>query len=143
MSVDAVRAYLTTLRTEQGYTQEAVAEAAGLTRLSWVSYETGATKDIRAGTMLTVLRLLRGSFDHLRELAREDATPEDGAALARLRLEEERSGQLQALLSTLSHAELEVILRRLDQDAEELARSLPSLRSLLRPRRSDEDTPAD
>lgn len=127
MPADAIRAYLVELRKRRAdrvrkqYSQEAVGTVAGMSKRSWGDYELGKTEGLRDSALLTVLRYLGGSFEHLRELSGPSATEAQGRALAELRAAQlEADAAEDALRATLTTDEWNAYVEELEQRAREL-----------------------
>ncbi len=87
MSMDAVGAYIATLRDGRGFTQQAFAELMGISERGLRDWEKGRTApDVDA--LSSLLARLKGSWMHVALLAREEATAEQGRNLARRRLKD-------------------------------------------------------
>src|SRR5262245_18601858 len=96
---EAIRAYIITLRTGQGISQEKVAEAVGLTRRGYIMWETGETRDIKLPTVIKALEAVRGWACHLSQLATANETDARELAGAWLRLEPKERQAFTDLLS--------------------------------------------
>lgn len=130
-TVNATRAYLTTLRQGGGYTQAAIAELLGMTVKSWRSYEKGHTRDLQYGDVIAVVQFIGGSFTDLQELANARATTADGQRIAEERLRFIASGEIVAASKTYSEAEFTAYLREIQEKVNQLAQTFPGLRSVL------------
>jgi transcriptional regulator with XRE-family HTH domain len=78
---DALRGYVSHLRMELGATQADVAEAMGIARNTYISWETGGTKDIKVPRLIRGLRFLGVPLDYLEELEGAE-TIEQGRKIA-------------------------------------------------------------
>lgn len=132
MEGDAVRAYLRALREAQDISQQAVADALGVQRVTWGNYELGKNKTMTSDALLTVLRYLNGSFRDLQELAAKSDDATLGMRLARRRAEEIARGELAAYRESASEAELTSLLTEIDRAVRESARLVPDLQGILR-----------
>lgn len=82
MSADALRAYLRALRDGRDMTQEQVAQAIGMVYRSYVDWELGTTKELKATFLIRIIQLLHGSWEHAQKLAKPNATVEQARDLA-------------------------------------------------------------
>lgn len=138
---DAIRGYIVTLRKLRDVKQADLAAAVGLQRRAYIDYEMGRTPDLWAAGLLSALRYLGGSFDHLRDLARPSATFTDGREMAEMRLREEAGNELAALSATIGPDEYEAFLEQAQQAAinqsQVFGQVLAMIRGVVRP----DDTP--
>lgn len=79
--MDAVGAYIATLREGRGFTQQAFAELLGISERGLRDWEKGRTAP-DVDDLSTMLKRLTGSWMHIATLAREGATAAEGQALA-------------------------------------------------------------
>lgn len=100
---DPLRAYIITLRTMQRISQEALAEAAGIARRTYISWEVGETTDLKLATARRIIDSLGGSFAHL-DMLGEDATPAQAQQLAErwLALDDTMRAELRSASSKLA-----------------------------------------
>lgn len=123
---DAIRAYVARLRSGSGLSQEALAETIGMARRTYIEWETGATKDIKAPALIRAIKALGGAFTHLGLL--DDATEEKGRQIADewLHLSPEQRMQVERIQSKFERvialgdddpARLEQVIERLRADA--------------------------
>lgn len=132
MTGNAIRAYLRELRARRRMTQQQVADGIGVSVLSWKKYERGKTEDPQSSFLLRAVQVLNGSFDHLRELADECATEEDGRRLAEQRLIEEAGGNVGALRQRMSAAEFDRFVDDLQRALSQHVSDIPRLAEVLR-----------
>lgn len=78
----AVGVYVGVLRTEQGITQEAMAQRAGISEKTLRNLESGRHEP-KLTKLADIVELLRGSTTHVAELMRPSATVERARILAR------------------------------------------------------------
>lgn len=76
----AVRAYIVGLRKSQGITIDAVVEAIRMPRRTYIAWEQGETKDIKAPFAIRAVKFLKGSLKVLEDI--DQLTPEQVAKLA-------------------------------------------------------------
>lgn len=79
--MEAVGAYIATLRERRGYTQSLFAEKMHISERGLRDWEKGRTAPDVAALQL-LLEQLKGSWSHIAVLAREESTVEDGRAYA-------------------------------------------------------------
>lgn len=82
VSADALRGYITTLRNGRNFTQQQLADAIRMAKRTYISWETGHTKDIKTPYLLRALKVLNGSVDQVAELV-DSSTKADGEGLAK------------------------------------------------------------
>jgi|SRR5688572_5351769 len=82
MSSDAMRAYVVTLRKGRGVSQDDLARKIGMAPRTYLAWETGEIKDIKAPFLMRAISTLRGIPAHLMRLSEEDQDVEHGEALA-------------------------------------------------------------
>lgn len=122
---DALRGYIIELRTRQGVSQKALAEAMGIARNTYIAWETGETKDIKTPLVVRAIRYLGGLLDHLALL---DSAEDQGRTVARewLALSPEERQQMARIESKLRRVialgeedpeRLEQVVERLRADA--------------------------
>ncbi len=86
MSAQAVGAYIAALRESRGFTQQGFAEVLGISERGLRDWEKGRTApDVDA--LERLLAALRGAWAHVAILAREEATTDQGKALARQQIQ--------------------------------------------------------
>lgn len=144
---DPLRAYVLTLRklARPKLSQTAVARAIGMTRRSYISWETGATGDLRWQTGRKLLDVIGGAPEHLDELDRmtvDEAVrfaqewakipPDDRPAAQRARQKLRRIVEL----ADDDPAQLERIIEQLRADARADPQLLGQLSAYLDGRRS-------
>lgn len=123
---DALRAYIATLRSRRGLSQDALADAIGMGRRTYIAWETGETKDIKTPLVIRAIKVLNGAFEHLGLL--DNATEEDGRRIADewAQLSPEQQIQMQRIQSKAQRiielnehdpARLEQVVARLREDA--------------------------
>lgn len=143
--VDPLRVYVRELRNAAGLTQQQVADHLGLTRRSYVLWETARTNDIKLQHARALIRLLGGSLQHLEML--DVMQVEDARALARewaAQSEEDRETALRARLKFKRVIELgendpallEQIVAQLRKDATHDSHLLEMITTFLDGRRS-------
>lgn len=81
MGMEAVGAYIATLRERRGYTQLALAEALGISERGLRDWEKGRTAP-DVGDLRELLGRLKGSWMHIAMLARDGATIADARQYA-------------------------------------------------------------
>lgn len=104
-TMEAVREYLKALRMGRGISQDALADAVGLSRRAWINWENGETEDIKTGVMLKAIRAVQGAITDVEALA--DASIDEGIKLARTRLAQplvELSAEQQQRLGRIANA---------------------------------------
>lgn len=121
---DALRAYISTLRSVQGYSQDAVADSIGIARRTYIAWETGETKDIKAPLIIRAIKLLGGAFGHLADL--DEATEEEAERKARewLKMTPEERAQVERI-----HAKFRRVIEIGDQDPERLEQVVEQIRA--------------
>jgi transcriptional regulator with XRE-family HTH domain len=80
MTGDAIRGYVVKLREHSGLSQDKFADRIGMPQRTYLAWETGETKDIKAPYLIKALQVLGAPFEHLGRLV--DKRYEDGAQLA-------------------------------------------------------------
>jgi transcriptional regulator with XRE-family HTH domain len=122
---EVLRAYITTLRSEQRVSQKAVADAISMPLRTYQAWENAETKDIKLPLAVRAIQHLGGLLDHLGELKDE----EDAARLARdwVRLSPEQRQQVSRIkakaqrvieLGERDPAKMEQVIERLRADAQ-------------------------
>lgn len=80
MTGDAIRGYVIKMREHSKISQDKLADSIGMPQRTYIAWETGETKDIKAPFLLKALQVLGAPFAHLERLV--DKRYEDGARLA-------------------------------------------------------------
>lgn len=121
---DAIRAYIAALRLGQGYSQDVLADAIGMARRTYIAWETGETKDIKAPPIIRAIKFLGGAFGHLAEL--DNATEEEAGQKARdwLRMTPAERAQVERI-----HTKLRRVIEIGDEDPERLEQVIERLRA--------------
>lgn len=104
-TMEAVREYLKALRMGRGMSQDALADAVGLSRRAWIDWESGKTEDIKTGVMVKAIRAVQGAIADVEALA--DASIDEGIRLAKARLAQplvELSSEQQYRLGQIANA---------------------------------------
>lgn len=125
-------AYLKRLRRSRRISQQAMADALGITRLAWGQIERGETERPGADLFFAGMKFLRGSWDHIRELADDHATIEDAVRLAAHRVSEEHTHGLIALGQSVSQREMLAAVEELERELVHSTLAFPRLALLLR-----------
>jgi transcriptional regulator with XRE-family HTH domain len=123
---EAIRAYIMRLRTGQGISQDSLADDIGMPRRTYIAWETGETKDIKAPALIRAIKVLGGAFTHLGLL--DDAPEERGRQIADewLHLTPEQREQAERIQSKFERvialadddpARLEQVIERIRSDA--------------------------
>lgn len=111
-TAEAIRAYIVELRRERHVTIDALADAIDMPRRTYIEWEQGRTKDIKAPFVIRAIRFLHGSIAHLEQL--DKLTAAEASELARRA----------AAMSDTELDEAIAILERLRDDPPALARWL-------------------
>lgn len=121
---DAIRAYVERLRNGRSMSQELLAETIGMARRTYIAWETGETKDIKAPALIRAIKVLGGAFTHLGLL--EDAPEEKGRQIADewLRLSPEQQAQVERI-----HSKFERVIALDDDDPVRLEQVIARVRS--------------
>lgn len=82
---EGLRAYIRELRKLRGYTQEHVARECNIPKRTYASYETGETKEMKAGPLARVTAYLGGTLEDLVQVSEDDVPAERGIYLAQRR----------------------------------------------------------
>lgn len=125
---DALRGYLSHLREQRGIPQWQLAEAMGIARNTYISWETGETRDLKVPRLIRALRFFGVPLDYLEKLG-EAETEEEGRKLADDWLKMTPDQQAQAAriqtkfqriieLGEQDPAKLEQVIERLRADAQ-------------------------
>lgn len=112
MSMEAVGAYIAALRKKQGWSQVAFANELGVSEKALRLWEQGAHEP-KLTVLHTIVLAVKGAWDDVAQLLRDDATVDEGRRLA-----QQRSAEL-----ALSDEERELI-SRLSPDQRRLVREL-------------------
>jgi transcriptional regulator with XRE-family HTH domain len=115
MSAVALRAYIRTLRDLRGITQKQVAQAIGLPYRTYVDWEGGSTAELRGSPLVRAIDFLKGSWDDVRQLVREDVTEAQGRQLATDVLTQEEREGLKQLASSIPDDQVAEVLDRIKQ----------------------------
>lgn len=123
-SADTLRAYIAALRQGQGYSQDLVADSIGMARRTYIAWETGETKDIKAPVIIRAIKFLGGAFKHLAEL--DEITEAEAEQKARdwLKLTPEQRAQEERI-----QAKFKRVIELGEQDPERLEQVIERLRS--------------
>jgi DNA-binding XRE family transcriptional regulator len=123
-SADALRSYIVALRQGQGYSQDTVADRVGMARRTYIAWETGEIKDIKAPVVIRAIKFLGGAFKHLAEL--DDVTEEEAAKKARdwLSLTSDQRAQEERI-----QAKFRRVIELGEQEPERLEQVIERLRS--------------
>lgn len=118
--MEALRAYLTTLRKGRGVSQDNLASAIGLSRRAVLNWEKGETQTMKMAVALDAIRFLQGAVGDIFELL--DGEVDRGVELARQRLSEpavnfteEQQSQLEALARSMDDDEFNETLRLIEE----------------------------
>lgn len=122
---DALRGYISHLREEKGTSQRELAEAMGIARNTYIAWETGETKDLKAPLLIRALRFLSVPLEHLEELV-DAETEEEGRALANRWLQFTPEQQAQANRIAVK---LDRVIELGEQDPERLIQIVNRLRA--------------
>lgn len=125
---DALRGYLSHLRVEKKVSQRTLAEVMGIARNTYISWETGDTKDLKVPSFIKALRFFEAPLEHLEQLA-DVETEEEGRRIADewLRMPPDQQAQVARMQAKLGRIielgekdpeRLEQIVSRLRADAE-------------------------
>ena len=113
MAVKAVAAYIRRLRKQRNMTQQAVAEAVGMSLRHYNRWENAPTGGTEMATFMEVLRVVGASFDDAQALWNDpEATAADGYARAEHWIHQQRQAAMRAELTPMSPPNLDAAIDR-------------------------------